>query len=274
MQDKQVDKDLASWVKDARKDGVAVSGQMLRVQAKCKHGKAEGHCCRASNGWLQSFKRCHTLSTRTGTSIGQKLPKDHEEKITCFHRFVICLREEHDYDLDDIYNMDETPLRFDMPTGRTLDVTGTSTIHIETTTSDKRGFTVVLCVSATGLKGKPLVIFNMFKGVRDPKIKNSCVYARVQKKGYIDEGLCLEWNQWIRIAFPINGRCRLLVWDSCSVHLTDKVKAELKRRKVDIAVFPGGLTSLLQPLDVAVNRPFKHHARQQWNDWMISGDKN
>ncbi len=60
------------------------------------------------------------------------------------------------------------------------------------------------------------------------------------------------------------------------MHLTDQVKVILKRRKVGIAVIPGGLTSLLQPLDVVVSRLFKHHARQQWNDqddWLISRDK-
>ncbi len=264
VRDKKMDSDLISWVKDARKDGIAVSGSMLKMQAK---RKAESQDFQASDGWLNRFKRRHTLSTRAATSIGQKLPKDHEEKLLSFQRYVIKMREEHQYDLEDIFNMDETPLRFDMPTSKTLDFSGTSTIHVKTSNSEKRGFTVVLCVSATGRKLKPMIIF---KGVRDPKIATSGAHVRVQKKGYIDEGLCLDW---IRHCFPIDGRRRLLVWDSCTVHLTDRVKSALKHWKVDSVVIPGGMTSILQPLDVAVNRPFKHNARNLWNEWMMNGQK-
>ncbi len=71
--------------------------------------------------------------------------------------------------------------------------------------------------------------------------------------------------------FPRDGDRRLLVWDACRVHLTDRVKEELRRRNVDTAVIPGGMTSLLQPLDVAINRPMKVHLRSQWTEWMISG---
>ncbi len=265
VRDKKMDTDLISWVKEARQDGIAVSGNMIKIQAK---RKAESQDFQASDGWLNKFKRRHMLSTRVATSIGQKLPKDHEEKLISFQRYVIKMREENQYDLEDIYNMDETPLRFNMPTSRTLDFTGASTIHVKTSSSEKRGFTVVLCVSATGRKLKPLIIF---KGVRDPKIPTSGAHVRVQKKGYIDEGLCLDW---IRCCFPMDGRRRLLVWDSCTVHLTDRVKSALKQRKIDTVVIPGGMTSLLQPLDVAVNRPFKHNARNIWNEWMMNGQKD
>ena len=45
------------------------------------------------------------------------------------------------------------------------------------------------------------------------------------------------------------------MWDSFRAHLSDNVKRVLK--STDVAVIPGGMTSLLQPLDVGVNKPFK-----------------
>jgi hypothetical protein len=42
----------------------------------------------------------------------------------------------------------------------------------------------------------------------------------------------------------------------------------------EIAVILGGLTSILQPLDVFLNKPFKVHMLEQQNNWMISGEKS
>ena len=38
-----------------------------------------------------------------------------------------------------------------------------------------------------------------------------------------------------------------------------------------MAVIPGGLTSVLQPLDVCLNKPFKDRLCKMWVEWMISG---
>ena len=48
-----------------------------------------------------------------------------------------------------------------------------------------------------------------------------------------------------------------IVYDSFEAHVTDTVKASFKCENTELAVIPGGLTSLLQPLDVSLNKPFK-----------------
>ena len=63
----------------------------------------------------------------------------------------------------------------------------------------------------------------------------------------------------------------LLVWDSFRRHLTDSVKELLAFRNVDVAVIPGGLTSVLQPLDKCLNKPFKTRVRAQYQAWMVNG---
>jgi len=53
----------------------------------------------------------------------------------------------------------------------------------------------------------------------------------------------------------------LLVLDSFRGYLVDSVKLRLKEENTTMAVIPGGCTSRLQPLDVAVNKSFKMYLR-------------
>ena len=66
-------------------------------------------------------------------------------------------------------------------------------------------------------------------------------------------------------------RKSLLVYDSLEAHVTDTVKASFKRKNTELAVIPGGLTSLLQPFDVSLNKLFKDGVRKQWMQWMADG---
>ena len=74
------------------------------------------------------------------------------------------------------------------------------------------------------------------------------------------------------------------VWNRCGassqcitfvghVHLCDRLKRQLNAGNTHQAVIPGGCTSLLQLLDLSLNKPFKGNIRQMWNEWMESGTK-
>ena len=53
----------------------------------------------------------------------------------------------------------------------------------------------------------------------------------------------------------------------------DSVKKQLNKKKMRQAVIPGGCMSLLQPLDVCLNKSFKSEMCKLWNTWMTEGDK-
>ena len=68
------------------------------------------------------------------------------------------------------------------------------------------------------------------------------------------------------------GRRRsLLVYDVFEAHVTESVKVAIARENTNLAVIPGGLTSLVQPLDVSLNKPFKDNVRKRWMQWMADG---
>ena len=49
------------------------------------------------------------------------------------------------------------------------------------------------------------------------------------------------------------------------------MKELLARRNVDVAVIPGGLTPVLQPLDKCLDKPFKTRVRAQYQAPMVNG---
>ena len=83
----------------------------------------------------------------------------------------------------------------------------------------------------------------------------------------------MDWIKTVWKKFGGLSRKRsLLVWDSFRAHLSKPVKKRLKEINTHQAVIPGGLTSILQPLDVCINKPFKDYLRATWTKWMSHGD--
>ena len=78
---------------------------------------------------------------------------------------------------------------------------------------------------------------------------------------------------WRCRAGSLNKPERFLMWDSFSAHLVDSAKRQLRENNTTTAVIPGGLTSVVQPLDVCLNKPFKDRLRQKWCTWIIEGEK-
>ena len=155
---------------------------MLRVKAKELSTDPE---FKASLGWYSNWKRRHSISMRAKTSLAQRLPADMEDKVIEFHRFVLRSRQRWGYDLSRILNMDETPIRFELPATRTLEFTGSRTVPVLSCGADKQSFTVALTVKANGEKLPPKVIF---KGVRQLNINTPPrMQISVHKKGWMDE---------------------------------------------------------------------------------------
>ena len=132
--------------------GIAVSGLMLRLKAK---ELSDDPSFKTSSGWYEKWKRRHLVSMRTKTTLAQQLPADLEENIVWFHCLVIAARKRGNYPLSRIYNMDETPMRFELPLNQTLEFSGSRRVPVKSCRAEKQSFTVVLAVAADGAKVTP-----------------------------------------------------------------------------------------------------------------------
>lgn len=263
------------FVQKMRESGFIVSRNMIRDESIkwAFENPALAKDFKATASWCDRFMKRRDLVLRQKTKIAQKLPADLEEKIRSFQRYIIKQRTYFNFPLSSIGNMDETPVQFDMLGSTTVDFKGAKTITVKSTGHEKSRFTVVLSCLANGVKLTPMVIF---KRKTLPKLKfPPGILVHVQENGWIDEdGVRLWLNKiWDKRPGNFNNRS-LLSWDMFRSHLTDKVKQNLKDLRTEQAVIPGGLTSVLQPLDVCLNRPFKQYLRELWNEWMVKGKKS
>lgn len=89
--------------------------------------------------------------------VGQHLPDDWEEQFHSFRLFI----ENHksNVSLENIGNIDEVPVSFDMPSKYTVDEKGSKEVRIASTGHEKSNFTLVLGITADGSKLPPMVIF-------------------------------------------------------------------------------------------------------------------
>jgi len=262
--------ELETWIIDQRKESRRVSTINIQMRAK---QIANEKCIlnfKASHCWINRFMKRRNLSVRAVTSLGQKLPQDWKEKMAAFKLFVE--QNIQGIELQQIGNMDEVPMSFDMPSNFTIDKKGSENIKISTTGSEKCNFTVVLCVTADGGKLPPFVIF---KRKTIPKLNfPKGIVVSVNPKGWMTAEMFSLWFQkvWKNRKGSFFNPKSLLILDSARSHLTGEVQQQTKSQS-RIAVIPGGLTKLLQPLDISVNKSFKNIIRNLWEDWMINGYK-
>ena len=119
----KVDTLVLEWFKDRRGKGLSVTTNDLTFEAGAVYQqlKREGVKMRgefkASNGWLRGFVKRNRLSSKTATSVGQKVPANAKEMILEFFERVNKFRAQvpKNQMVGQIMNMDEMPVYFDSP---------------------------------------------------------------------------------------------------------------------------------------------------------------
>uniref|UniRef100_A0A674I2H4 DDE-1 domain-containing protein n=1 Tax=Terrapene triunguis TaxID=2587831 RepID=A0A674I2H4_9SAUR len=273
----ELEKDLNNWVVECRQNGYIVTRtgihlRALQMSKDNKYKSVKPSMFVASAGCCTRFISHHGLCLCQRTKIAQKLPRDLEEKIESFQRFIIKYRKEYAFELSQIGNMDETPMTFDLPSNRTVTGVGEKTVLIKTSGHEKIHFTVVLSCLANGSKLPPVVVFKRKTLPKNMKFPAGVIVC-AHEKGWMDESETIEWLEkvWNKRPGALFKKPAMLVWDMFRAHKTDEVKNVAKNMKTTLAVIPGGLTSVLQLLDVCLNKPFKDRLRKMWSEWMCSG---
>jgi hypothetical protein len=84
----------------------------------------------------------------------------------------------------------------------------------------------------------------------------------------MDSNLMLKYVDFINDIRSKNGTQKdpaMLVYDSFRGYLEESVKKKFHDSGFNLAVIPGSLTSICQPLDVSINKPFKDNLYKEWH---------
>ena len=85
--------------------------------------------------------------------------------------------------------------------------------------------------------------------------------------GYrLNEKLCWISCWWI----DESDLPKMIVYDSFKRCLQKPIKEKFHENRFDL-VIPGGLTSICQPFDIAINKLFKNNLHKEWHLWMANG---
>jgi hypothetical protein len=233
---------------------------------------------RFSNGWFQGFLSWHQITLRCVTNKASQLPSDYTNAIINWMRYNrrnSQLRPDNDlglgdhpadvgrYRLQNICNMDQTPLPFEYLDGKTYNQAGDSTIWVQQSQSgwDKRQATVQLTVFADGISRVQPLIFFRGKGIgvavlAEMKLYDPRVIVKFNPKAYANGENLLQWLDE-QVVPVLDNQPTLMVVDLFGAHKTDDVLDTMQANDITVSIIPGGCTGLIQPLDVSINRPFK-----------------
>jgi hypothetical protein len=164
------------------------------------------------------------------------------------------------------------PVYFAMPSNVTVNEKGAKTVLIRGTDNEKVRITVMLGVLADGCKLLPYVFLRQ-KMMPKWKLPAGLVF-QCQEEGWMTNKLMMDWVKvvWMQRPDTLLNKRGMPVVDSFKGHLTQQVKEEMRKANTDLVMIAGGMTSQLQVLDVAINKPFKDHLRQLHIDWLLDGN--
>jgi DDE superfamily endonuclease len=130
------------------------------------------------------------------------------------------------------------------------------------------------------MSGEKLQPYVIFKGVSEPRSRISRTFSdlpagalySVQRNAWTDMNVMLDYIDRVLTPFMHQhaGQRGLLLLDNFVCHMNEQVKAKLGSICLDLLFIPKGMTGLLQPLDISINRPFKLHLSSTYTDWLVS----
>lgn len=275
--DNVLDSALYQWFVQARLEGVPISGPILKAQAEKFDRRINGDDSKfkASNGWLDRFKKRHAISQ---VLVSGEIRSADKEAANSYPFGLKKLLEDGCYTADQVYNCDETGLCYKMLPDRTL-ATKTDSHKREGFKKRKDRVTLLFCVNKSGShKVRPLMI-GKSKAPRcfhHVNMKALPFQYTNSNNAWMNSSI---FDDWFHKTFVPDVRAHLrklkleekalLLLDNCPAHppAENLVSSD---GKIKVSYLPKNTTSEIQPLDQGIISVFKQNYRREMIKGMVA----
>jgi hypothetical protein len=177
-------------------------------------------------------------------------------------------------------NMDQTAVYFDPSSNKSIAPKGSKDVSVRQNQGASSRVTVCLTVFGDGTKLPPFIIF---KGIPGKSVEKSLksindtgeAFCVCQANAWSDsDNLAIFIQQILKPAFDKMDIKPILLVDSFKAHLTGEFVRNVAALGGEVEHIPGGMTPILQPVDVGVNKPFKNLVRKKHSDWKLANEKS
>lgn len=248
---KDVEECVLKWLKQCRDKKIPIGGPILQEKAQ-RFAVELGHeGFRASNGWLQNFKKRNEVVFRKicgeSGSVNEQVCDDWKDKL---------VELTTGYDPEDIFNADETGLFYKCLPDKTLSF---KSDKCNGGKNSKLRLTVLLGTNCTGTyKLKPLIIGKYQKPRCFKNVNNLPTDYTSNHKAWMTSDAFCNWLKSLDKEMKKKNKKILMFIDNCTAH------GEIPNLKnIKIKYLPPNTTSKLQPLDQGIIQSFKMHYRKE-----------
>ena len=229
-----VEKDIIIWIIKNRKEGLAINIRSIIAYIYSLDQSYQTIPTELLSQRIRRLLKRNHLAIKKASHIGQPLPVEADDLINNFISEVVnkkCYLGINDSQLNRIVNIDETPIFFENPDTKTVDIKGNKEVIINTDGNENRRISVVLTVCSDGSKLSPYCIFEGEKEKRTEKelndleiIKSKKMFAVCQKNAWCDTEIFQRWYEEVFLNYEksINKKC-LLILDKSPSHYNQKI---------------------------------------------------
>lgn len=207
----------------------------------------------ASIGWVQNFIRRHALR-----SVGLHGEGGSASAAQVADKMSELKAKLRSYDVDCIYNVDETGLFYKLLPRRTYitEEENRKTIRGTKAMKSKDRITAYVCTNGDGSRKLPMAIIGKAKNPRCFRLGQPPVPYFSQKNSWSDTLTFKRWFYEVFLPFIRKATSRpcVLLMDNCGPHGTDLKDS---RNQVTIMTLPPNCTAIHQPMDLGIIAAWK-----------------
>ena len=276
----QFEAKLLNYFKEIRKTKFGLSTRKFIIYARSEAKKDSNIKIKFSRGWLHKFMTRNKITLRKRSTTAQNPIEQTNDLVEKFRKKLhdLIYHPESIYDKDHVVNVDETAIKRDSPPDRTMENKGEKKVVIASGGKEKEKITTVVAMSLTGKRlGQMLILKG--KGVKKPKctVPNDVIITYNEKSSWMTSTIMLQWVNFILFPYAKKlppGKFGLLIMDSHSTHLDDKVVKKIQSFRYHIIYLPPNTTGRTQPIDIGINKLLKNHYQNTWEVWFEDILKN